>query len=520
MKKKILSLFFALCLSLSLIPTSAGAVGAITKGSAEYNSLQQFLMQFYSGWSNNQLYDSQNISLNNQSTKGAKNILEAIVNNPPCALLHLYPGKETEESWNSDPLGKWSVHYKVDAQKVDWTLKNIFNCSQADITALRGTLSNKGDGPYYINGYYYQNGYGVGGMFVDAFITDIQQSNGQTYKTTYELRRTDGSNELVGRFFAIVELKTIDGASYWSLHYNSKLNSNQDPAKTGGFLDVDPNAYYCTPMRWAVEQGITAGTSLTTFSPNATCTKAQILTFLWRANGSPEPNNTNPYSDVSSDSFYYKAALWAYQHGIVAGNTFNPNDLCTRSMAVTYLWRTAGSPSGMTSNFSDIPANAEYAQAVAWAVNRGITSGTGNNRFSPNATCTRGQIVTFLYRYQDMGLDNLPSTATGFENCVGTKWDDGQEDMTTFLYISNVTGNTISCRVDFTRLVGFDFTGTIDVKGHATLYCSASDVRGELEFDGVEMILTLEDKPDFYGTYISMTLSEFLGGLRFVFRES
>lgn len=517
MKKKILSFFFALCLSLSLMPTPANAVGTVTRGSTECKNLEQFLMQFYSGWSNNQLYDAQNISLNNQSTKGAKNLLEAIINNPPCALLHLYPGKETEESWTSDPLGKWSMHYKVDAQKVDWVLKNIFNCSQADITALRGTLSDKGNGPYYLNGYYYQNGYGVGGIFIGVFITDIQQSNGQAYKATYELRRTDGSNELVGRFFAIVELKNIDGTNYWSLHYNTKLNSDQDPAKTGGFLDVDPNAYYCVPMRWAVERGITAGTGLITFSPNAICTNGQILTFLWRAFGQPEPTIANPFHDIDPSNYYYKAAVWAAEHNLVSGITFIANKPCTRAMTATYLWKLSGNPSAAGDSFSDIPIDADYAQAVAWAVSQGITSGTGNNRFSPNDACTRGQIVTFLYRYQDMATDNIPSAANGFESCVGARWNDGQEDMTAFIYISDVTGNTISCTVDFTRLIGFDFTGTIDAKGHATLYDSVSDVRGELAFDGVEMVLTLENQPNFH---FDMTLSEFLVGLRFVFRES
>lgn len=170
------------------------------------------------------------------------------------------------------------------------------------------------------------------------------------------------------------------------------------PAIVGNFADVLAADYYADSVMWAVEKNITSGTSATTFSPDATCTTAQILTFLWRASGSPEPTIENPFSDVSDTDYYAKAALWAHEKELISGHTFAGSTPCTRSMTVTYLWKLVGSPATGMSGFADVPAAADYAQAVAWAVNQGITSGTSANSFSPSQTCTRSQIVTFLYR--------------------------------------------------------------------------------------------------------------------------
>ena len=171
------------------------------------------------------------------------------------------------------------------------------------------------------------------------------------------------------------------------------------PTAVGGFTDVKSNDYFADAVLWAVEKNITSGTSKTAFSPNETCSKAQILTFLWRANDSPEPTAANPFTDIKTTDYFYKAALWAAEKGLLSGSTFGANTDCTRAMTVEYLWKAAGSPTpSANASFTDVPANAEYAQAVAWAVENEITSGTGGGNFSPAATCTRGQIVTFLYR--------------------------------------------------------------------------------------------------------------------------
>ena len=176
------------------------------------------------------------------------------------------------------------------------------------------------------------------------------------------------------------------------------VNGEAKPVKTG-FLDVAADAWYAAPVQWAVDKGITSGTSDTTFSPDNTCTRAQILTFLWRAVGSPKMSGSNPFSDVKPSDYYYDAALWAKSKGMVSGSIFGPNTPCTRSATVVYLWQNAGKPSvSYDGKFSDVSSAADYAQAVAWAVKNNITSGMGNNTFAPEMLCTRGHIVTFLQR--------------------------------------------------------------------------------------------------------------------------
>ena len=167
----------------------------------------------------------------------------------------------------------------------------------------------------------------------------------------------------------------------------------------GGFSDVLAGSPYAQPIDWAVGKGITNGTSPTTFSPDQPCSTAQILTFMWRAMGSPEPANAvNPYANIKADDYFYKAVLWAREKGLISGGAFDPNAPCTRASTATYLWKLAGSPAAQGAGFSDVPAGAAYAQAVAWAVSNGITNGTSATTFSPGSICTRGQIMTFLYR--------------------------------------------------------------------------------------------------------------------------
>lgn len=166
------------------------------------------------------------------------------------------------------------------------------------------------------------------------------------------------------------------------------------------FSDVKPDAYYYDAVQWAVQKGIVSGTSENTFSPDKNCTRSQAITILWRAEGSPSPKGqTTPFSDVKSDAFYAKAAAWAAERGVVTGKTFEGDKEVTRAQIVTFLYRIAGSPAvSVSSDFSDVPGDAFYAKAVSWATKQGITSGTGKNTFSPNSVCTRGQIVTFLYK--------------------------------------------------------------------------------------------------------------------------
>lgn len=186
----------------------------------------------------------------------------------------------------------------------------------------------------------------------------------------------------------------------------AQTTANQGSAPA--FTDVP--GWCAEAVRWAVAEGITVGTTSTTFSPEQTCSHGEILTFLWRAAGSPEPTGSNPFSNVSSTSFYYKAALWAYEAGLVT-TSFAPSAPCTRSDTAVYLWKAAGSPEpASASNFADVPSNADYQKAVAWAAENGVAAGTGNNRFSPDAACNRGQIVTFLYRARNLLTAPKPGT--------------------------------------------------------------------------------------------------------------
>ena len=293
--------------------------------------------------------------------------------------------------------------------------------------------------------------------------------------------------------------QSLEGMKEWLLNYGVKhVNININ----SGFTDVKLSDYFSDPVAWAVSNNITAGTSATTFSPNENCTVAQILSFLWRAYGSPKSNRNNLFSDVKESDYYYNAALWAYEKGMVTGGTFGGNRPCTRSMAVTYIWQAAGIsatapadfditdkgllaeyygsssdvviPSNVTAislywykqdsdkltsvtipssvtliersafafcrnltdvyyegseaqwkainaerpdeellkatihynskmpgvdtGFTDVPATVDYAPAVAWAVENGVTAGTSATTFSPDSVCTRAQIVSFLYR--------------------------------------------------------------------------------------------------------------------------
>ena len=175
------------------------------------------------------------------------------------------------------------------------------------------------------------------------------------------------------------------------------------PISKHPFLDVPAGAYYEDAVVWAVGKGITSGTNATTFDPNGTCTRAQAVTFLWRAAGSPTPKTKlMPFPDVPVGSYYWNAVLWAIEQGITEGTsylTFSPNDSCTRAQIVTFLWRAKGNPAvSGSAPFTDVAPDAYYAAAVTWAEKNGITGGIGNGLFGSNNTCTRAQIVTFLYR--------------------------------------------------------------------------------------------------------------------------
>lgn len=186
---------------------------------------------------------------------------------------------------------------------------------------------------------------------------------------------------------------------------NATITSKLPSAVVNPFTDVSQTSYYFTPVLWAVKSEVTNGMTPTLFAPLDNCTRGQIVTFLWRAMGSPVPlSQENPFTDVAGDAYYAQAVLWAVEHGITNGTsdtTFSPDQPCTRAQAVTFLWRAANAPAPLSQDnpFTDVAEDVYYTQAVLWAVEHGITNGTSNTTFSPNDICSRGHIVTFLYRY-------------------------------------------------------------------------------------------------------------------------
>ncbi|MBQ3263389.1 MAG: S-layer homology domain-containing protein [Oscillospiraceae bacterium] len=172
------------------------------------------------------------------------------------------------------------------------------------------------------------------------------------------------------------------------------------------FVDVLPGTFSAPGIAWAMKNGVTNGTAEHHFAPESPCTRAQIVTFLWRAAGKPEPKGTeNTFSDVPTDAYYAKAVQWAVEQEITNGTSehqFSPESPCTRAQVVTFLWRSAGKPNvePRPLSFKDVQADTYYTQAVIWAIAEGVTNGTSPTTFSPDQTCSRGQIVTFLYRRQ------------------------------------------------------------------------------------------------------------------------
>ena len=168
------------------------------------------------------------------------------------------------------------------------------------------------------------------------------------------------------------------------------------------FTDVPSGSYYADAVAWAVENGITGGISADTFAPNAACTRAQAVTFLWRAAGSPEPQSAETaFTDVKPGSYYEKAVAWAVENGITVGTsatTFSPDATCTRAQGVTFLFRAAKASADGAPAFRDVAADAYYAAAVKWATDNSVTNGIGGGLFGSDNDCTRAQIVTFLWR--------------------------------------------------------------------------------------------------------------------------
>ena len=243
---------------------------------------------------------------------------------------------------------------------------------------------------------------GAGGSISPSGNVSVREGRDQTFTITPDKGYTAANVKIDGKSIGAVKSYTFENVRRNHAIEVIFTKANGNP-QTGVFVDVATGSYYEDAVDWAVENGITKGTDDTHFSPNGICTRAQAVTFLWRTAGSPKPETrAMPFTDVPVGSYYYDAVLWAVENGITKGTsdtTFSPNMTCSRAQIVAFLWRSEKSPAAGTANpFADVKSTAYYADAVLWAVKENITKGTTSTTFSPNADCTRAQIVTFLWR--------------------------------------------------------------------------------------------------------------------------
>ena len=243
---------------------------------------------------------------------------------------------------------------------------------------------------------------GAGGSISPSGNVSVREGRDQTFTITPDKGYAVANVKIDGKSIGAVKSYTFENVRRTHTIEVIFMKANGTP-QTGVFVDVATGSYYEDAVDWAVENGITKGTDDTHFSPDGICTRAQAVTFLWRTAGSPaSKTSTMPFTDVPVGSYYYDAVLWAVENGITKGTsdtTFSPNMTCSRAQIVTFLWRSEKSPAAGTANpFADVKSTAYYADAVLWAVKENITKGTTSTTFSPNADCTRAQIVTFLWR--------------------------------------------------------------------------------------------------------------------------
>ena len=242
---------------------------------------------------------------------------------------------------------------------------------------------------------------GTGGSISPSGNVSVREGKDQTFTITPDKGYAVANVKIDGKSIGAVKSYTFENVRRTHTIEVIFMKANGNP-QTGVFVDVAEGSYYEEAIDWAVEKGITNGVSSNMFAPNDPCTRAQIVTFLWRAAGSPAPKSISSFTDVPADAFYAKAVAWAVENGITSGtgeSKFSPNATCTRAQAVTFLYRASGSPAvSGSAEFSDVSATAFYADAVAWAAKKGITTGIGGGLFGADNDCTRGQIVTFLWR--------------------------------------------------------------------------------------------------------------------------
>ena len=322
-----------------------------------------------------------------------------IVNAPEGATVEYGTEKTSYSTTNvkEKNAGTYVVYWKVSKEGSETVT------GSAVISIVKAPLTIKADN---------QSMY-VGGTVPTPTFTATGLVKGDTLTTAPTLTCT-AEGMTVGKFDIVpsgadagnnYEITYVNGTLTVSRRHSSPPSTTPDPEPTpddsNSFSDVPANAYFADAVKWAVDKGITNGLSDTMFGPYESCTRAQIVTFLWRAAGSPEPKTASSFTDVPVSAYYAKAVAWAVENGITNGmteTTFAPDATCTRGQSVTFLYRALGKKVESSANFTDVKSDAFYADAVNWAVASDVTNGTSATTFSPNADCTRAEIVTFLYR--------------------------------------------------------------------------------------------------------------------------
>lgn len=314
----------------------------------------------------------------------------------------LKPNAGTLE-WVDDKGNVQSNDTKVEANT---TYKWRFTPTDGNYTVLTGSIelyhkSSSGGSGWYYTYYTIKATAGTNGSISPSGWTSVRDGRDQTFTITPDKGYAVAKVLVDGKSVGAVKSYTFKNVTKDHTIEAIFMKSNGNP-QTGVFVDVAEGSYYEEAIDWAVEKGITNGVSSNMFAPNDPCTRAQIVTFLWRAAGSPAPKSMSSFTDVPADAFYAKAVAWAVENGITSGtgeSKFSPNSTCTRAQAVTFLYRASGSPAvSGKAEFSDVSTTAFYADAVAWAAKKGITTGIGGGLFGSDNDCTRGQIVTFLWR--------------------------------------------------------------------------------------------------------------------------
>ena len=290
--------------------------------------------------------------------------------------------------------------------KANTTYKWRFTPDDDNYTTLTGEVElyhkSSSGGGWYDSYYTIKATAGAGGSISPSGNVSVREGRDQTFTITPDKGYAVSNVKIDGKSIGAVKSYTFENVRRTHTIEVIFMKANGNP-QTGVFVDVATGSYYEDAVDWAVENGITQGTDDTHFAPDGICTRAQAVAFLWRAAGSPKPETrTMPFADVPAGSYYYDAVLWAVENGIAKGTsdtTFSPNMTCSRAQIVTFLWRSEKSPAAGTANpFADVKSTAYYADAVLWAVKENIAKGTTNTTFSPDADCTRAQIVTFLWR--------------------------------------------------------------------------------------------------------------------------